>query len=169
MPVQGMGCNLCDARVAEDISLHAERNGKAPLLPLAIIGALLQSMFWKLPDIALYGALELKFPPLTGRICRDKAEPVLVHHSVHPATVYILRGGTSRGLHASTRIAVLTAAIQMLPLSLAPNQAILQTSSRVQSGGLTALHTFAGPQAAALLQGDRHMLRGQGSSPQKSF
>lgn len=61
---------LRNARVAKDINLHPEWDGKLPLLPLLIIGALLQAMLWQQSDVALYGALELELPSLAGRTCR---------------------------------------------------------------------------------------------------
>ena len=63
--------NLCNARVAEDISLHPKGDGELPLLPLPVISAPLQAMLRQQPDVALYEALELELPFLARCICRE--------------------------------------------------------------------------------------------------
>ena len=72
-----MVCNLCNARVAKDISLHPKWDGELPLLPLPVIGTLLQAMFWQPPNVALYGALEFELPRLARRICGREAGSIL--------------------------------------------------------------------------------------------
>ena len=99
-------CNLCDARVAKDISLHPKRNGELPLLPLPVIGALLQAMLWQPPDVALYGALELKLPCLARRVCERDA--VLYDGRSQSTGAYKFKQGKYKGLHSDTCLAVKT-------------------------------------------------------------
>ena len=78
------GPNLCNARGAKYVALHAEGDYALPGLPLRVICALLQALLGQPKNVAADAALEREVPSLAWRICTTHAQPGLApsHYAV---------------------------------------------------------------------------------------